>query len=160
MIEELVLYAELLIFLVGTFLYGFLAREVLRNPSVYAGNRAFLILALSLAAIGIFGVLHYSVAQRTHEFGIRMALGAQARDVLRMILRQGLGLTIVGVCLGIAGALALTRVLSSFLFGLTPTDSLTFAGVTLLVVAVAALACYLPARRATKVDPLAALRHG
>ena len=101
----------------------------------------------------------HAVEERTHEIGIRMALGAQAGDVVKLILRQGLAPVLLGIALGLAGALALTRVIASLLFGVSATDPGNFSGLPLLLAAVALLACWLPARRATKVDPLAALRH-
>jgi putative ABC transport system permease protein len=119
----------------------------------------FAALALVLAAIGIYGVIAYSVTQRTHEIGVRMALGAKHTDVLRLVLRQGMVLTGFGVGLGIAGALALTRLLESYLYRVRPTDPIAFGSTALLLGVVATLASYIPARRATRVDPLIALRH-
>ncbi|MGH9495055.1 MAG: FtsX-like permease family protein, partial [Candidatus Sulfotelmatobacter sp.] len=158
------------------------AREILRelNPEIPAqfrtfseiysaslGSRRFnLILiaffgtvALLLATTGVFGVMAYSVSRRTREIGVRLAMGAQSRDVLAMILRQGLRPTLIGVAAGLAGSFALTRTMKSLLFGVAATDPLTLASVTLLLVLVALLACYIPARRAAKVDPIESLRY-
>jgi putative ABC transport system permease protein len=116
-------------------------------------------LALVLGAAGIFGVISYWATQRTREIGVRMALGAKPGDVLQLVLGQGMRLTAIGVVIGLAGALGLSRFLSSLLFGVAPSDPFTFVGVTLLLVSVSALACWIPARRAARLDPMAALRH-
>jgi putative ABC transport system permease protein len=116
-------------------------------------------LATLLSAVGIFGVMNYSVALRTREIGLRLAVGAQPRQVLLLVLRQGLLLTIVGVVLGLAAAFALTRLLTSLLFGVTAVDATTFTTISILLLIVSLLACYLPARRAMRIDPLRALRY-
>jgi putative ABC transport system permease protein len=115
--------------------------------------------ALVMAAVGIYGVLAYAVSRRTQEIGIRMALGAQTGDVLRLVGREGLVLAAAGIAVGLAGALVLTRLMSSLLFGVSPTDPITFAAVPATLAAVALAACYLPARRAARVDPTVALKY-
>jgi putative ABC transport system permease protein len=116
-------------------------------------------LALLLASVGIYGVLAYAVEQRAHEIGVRMAMGAEARDVVRILVRQAMILALAGIAVGVAGALAANRLFASLLHGVTATDPRTFAAAALLLLTVAAMAGYLPARRATRVDPLEALRH-
>jgi len=120
---------------------------------------SFAFLALILAAVGIYGVVSYSCSLRVHEFGVRMALGAERGDLLGLVIRQGAKLALIGVCVGLGGALALTRFLSSMLYSIKPTDPLTLVAVSLLLTAVALLASYVPARRATNADPMSALRY-
>jgi predicted permease len=120
---------------------------------------SFAIVALLLSGVGIYGVISYLIGQRTHEIGIRMALGAQQSKVLFQVLREGLKLAITGAAIGLAAAFALTRLMTSLLYGVSPTDPLTFTAVAALLIAVALAACYVPARRAAAVDPMVALRH-
>jgi putative ABC transport system permease protein len=120
---------------------------------------SFAVLALILAAVGLYGLVSFMTAQRTHEIGIRMAFGAVDRDVLKLIVGQGMALTLAGIVIGLLASFALTRLLQSLLFGVSATDPVTFVAIALVLGAVPLLACYMPARRATKVDPIVALRH-
>jgi ABC-type antimicrobial peptide transport system permease subunit len=119
----------------------------------------FAMTALLLATLGIYGVTSFLVSARTHEIGIRLALGAEPRSIVGIIVREGLRLAVTGTIAGLAGAIATARLMAGLLYGVKPTDALTFAGVALLLVGVALLACYIPARRAVRIGPLVALRH-
>jgi len=136
-----------------------LVQSTARNRFNMVLLRIFASLAMLLAAIGIYGVMSYAVGQRVHEIGIRMALGARAGDVLSLVLRQGLSLVVMRIVIGLMGAVWLTEAMKSLLFGVSPNDPPTFAIVSALLLAVAAAATYIPARRATKVDPMVALRY-
>lgn len=136
-----------------------LAREVAAQKFNAALLSAFAVFALLLAALGIYGVMAYAVGQRRHEIGVRMALGAAPRNVLKMILARGLALALAGTALGLVASFVLTRFLRSLLYGVQPTDAATFLTVTLILLGVAFLACWLPARRAMRVDPMVALRY-
>jgi putative ABC transport system permease protein len=133
------------------------ATAVSRSLTLLFG--AFALLALLLGSVGIYGIVSHAVTQRTSEIGIRMAVGANARDILQLVLKHGLILVFSGVVIGVAGALALTRFLKTLLFGVTATDTLTFVAVSLIFFVIAMGASLVPARRATKVDPLTALRY-
>jgi predicted lysophospholipase L1 biosynthesis ABC-type transport system permease subunit len=133
------------------------ASSLTRQRFYAAAMSVFAAIAVLLSAVGIYGVLAYAVGQRTREFGVRTALGARGRDVLAMVLRQGLTLTSIGIGIGLAGAIALTRYLEGMLYGVTPLDPLTYVATVALFVAVASIASFLPARRATRIDPVTAL---
>jgi putative ABC transport system permease protein len=135
-----------------------IARTLLKRKFTMTLLTIFAGIAIALASIGLYGVMSYSVSQRTREMGIRMALGAQRRDVLQLVIRRGMLLTMVGVGLGLAGSFGLTRLISSLLFGVSATDIGTFGAVSSLLFVIALLACWLPARRASRVDPIVALR--
>jgi ABC-type antimicrobial peptide transport system permease subunit len=119
----------------------------------------FSTLAITLAIVGIYGVMSYSVSRRTHEIAVRLALGASKSHVMALVLRQGLKLILIGIAVGMAGALGLTRLIANMLFGVKPTDPVTYALVGVLLTGVSLAACYLPARRATRVDPICALKY-
>jgi putative ABC transport system permease protein len=134
--------------------------EQSQAPAALAGLiGAYALLALFLAGLGIYGIVSQSVSQRTQEIGIRVALGAQASDVFRMVLREGLGMIAIGVAAGLAGAWGLTRLMSSLLYGVSPNDAIAFASAVPLLVLAGLLACLIPARRAMRVDPMVALRY-
>jgi putative ABC transport system permease protein len=137
---------------------GILAQSVARRRFSMLLLTVFAVVALALASLGIYGLMSYAVAQRSREIGVRMALGAQSGAVLRLVIRQGMKLAIMGVALGLVASAALTRTMKNLLFGVSAADPATFAAIALLLTLVALLACWIPARRATKVDPLAALR--
>ncbi len=129
------------------------ARSITRQRLAMILLSVFSALALALSAIGIYGLISYLAGQRAHEIGIRMALGASSKDALRMVLGEGMRITLVGVAIGLAAALGLTRLITKMIYGVGATDPITFAGVAILLTSVALLACYIPARRAMRVDP-------
>jgi putative ABC transport system permease protein len=138
----------------------FYSQRAVKTTSILSQAVGILgLMGMVLAIVGLYGLVAYSVSRRTREIGVRIALGAGSGDILRMILGQGLRTIFIGVAIGIAGSLALTRALESLLFGVTATDPLTFGAVTLLLVGAALFACYIPARRAMRVDPMIALRY-
>jgi ABC-type antimicrobial peptide transport system permease subunit len=134
------------------------ARSLVQQRLIARLSSFFGLLALLLACIGLFGIMSFSVARRTNEIGIRMALGAKRGDVLRLVMREGLAPVLIGVALGLPAALLGARLITSLLFGLTPADPLTVCAATILLLAIAGLAGYLPARKASRVDPMTALR--
>jgi len=134
-------------------------RTIYQERLVATLSVLFALLALTLACIGLYGLVAYGVVRRTHEIGVRMVLGAERRNILSLVLGHGLRLTLIGIAVGIAGAMALTRFLSSLLYGVKPWDPLTFVEVSLLLAGVALLACFIPAQRAARVDPMVALRN-
>jgi ABC-type antimicrobial peptide transport system permease subunit len=140
-------------------LSSFIAASIVRERSLTALMSFFGLMAMLLAAVGLYGVIAYSVSQRTHEIGVRMALGAQRRDVIGLIMRETMMLVMIGVIIGLSAALGAMRMVAGLLYGLAPNDPLTIALASLSLLAVAALAGYLPARRASRVDPMEALRH-
>jgi putative ABC transport system permease protein len=135
------------------------ASSLTRQRFYAAVMGVFAVIAVLLSAVGVYGVLAYAVGQRTREFGVRTALGAGSRDVLAMVLRHGLGLTGIGIGIGLAGAIAVTRYLEGMLYGVTPLDPLTYLAVVILFAAITSIASYVPARRATRIDPTTALRY-
>jgi putative ABC transport system permease protein len=156
--EVTALDPDLPVFDVGS-LSGQIDRTLSQQRMAAALLSASALLALILASVGVYGVLTYSVARRTREIGIRIALGAERSSILRTVLRDGMALVGLGLVLGLACALVLSRLVAGFIFGISPTDSVTFAGITAVLGLVALLACYVPARKASRIDPLSALRH-